>query len=543
MKKYLFVLAPLVIAFVFLFAGCANTTDDEIDTKLSFACAPEIEMKYGTFYDEPFYAPLITNLDTDDIVITYNENIIDYNIETGMITANGCGNTLLVVKSKNSIATLNINVVTANYCTSLKLAKQYIVKLDSELIADPIVPETNKNYNMGFDFISLEPNIAQIDENGVITPINLGSALIQVVAKSGIGEDGYNYIYKTTTVIVEECANVFNLEILDSDLQPLELKEAEQGFNYCELYSCEDKNKSPLYVLKYSSDINLKEKNFITKNNNLTENTSGTSARLFTFEVGEVACNISGYSEDGKTLYRPFYAVDSGTDYIRESLVDLGLNYSNTLRSDLIKLKVFKLTTEFDITVFSDESLTNELIANKNTYSFKISKNLENCNLYLKTHFNDYANTDLVFSISEGAIINNIDSCTYKLDFSNIGTYNMIVCPKSNSELYKIVVFEIVLDLNHYSEIVPDENVLEVKTNSYTTVNFKVYDENGLQVFDFEGVKVDVYLENGEKVGDDVVFIQCTFDNVYIQPLKVGEFIIVLSSNNFDPGFIYLTVI
>ncbi len=535
MKKSWFIMAPFVLVFAFLFVGCADDSKSEMDAKLSFNCASEIVMKYGTYLDEPAYAPLITNIDINDLSVDYNKNIINYDIETGMITANSSGETTLIVKSGLRVATVNVNVVTANYCTNLTLSKKYVVKLNQGA-CEKITPEVNQNYNMGFEFKSYDPTVATIDENGVITPLQKGTAIIEVVAKNGINELGYTYIYKTATVVVEDVATEFNIEILDKDLNPLELIKAEQGFDYYELYSGDN---APLYVLKYSSDISLKDKYLKIFNNNLTQNNSGENSRLFTYDVGEAGYQIQSSNEDGTVWYKPFYAVDSGIDFLQEILVDVALNYDNSIRSNLIKIKVYKSTTTFNVTPYYDEKLT-EPINNTPNENIELVFTNNQALVYFDIKVNEYANTDFYFSDLENVEITRNTDNLVTVKFLNTGNYAIVFVPKDNLDLIKIFNFA-VFEKEYCNEIVVAQTKLVLSKNEYQCVDFSVYNSAGEIEQENGGVIAVAYDINGQLVTDTFEF-KLIFDNIYIKALKSGEYNVVLYNQLID-NFAIISII
>lgn len=521
MKKIWLSLAPCVLMIAFLFCGCGPEVSA---TQLSVDCGNEINMIYGTYQDEPAYARVVTNKSKNDLVIDYDSDIIDYNILTGKITANHTGKTELKISTGGSEVVVQVNVVSAFYCTFLNINSSYTIKMYDEP-CKVITPVVDDKYNMGFDFISQSPEIVTIDENGLFTPVSIGEATIEVRAKSGVGYGGYQYIYETAKVTVEDIATELKLEILDKDLQPLDTIQADEGFDYYELYSSETADRE-LYVLKMSSNIVINGKYFSETGWKLTQSNNGNLARLFTFEVGNSANDIKAIDDGGKVLYRPFYATGCGIDYFQYSFLDVALNYQQDLESNLLKFKVYKQTETVNVNAYFDNEMTKPL-----EYTDKIIPlELENeaLDLYFAVEVNDYGKPCTCKTTGD-LNIEYVNENFVKVHFFSIGDYTVSFVPEDKPELsivYTIKVFE--KGANYDKITLSNESIL-LDLGYYALVNYKKYDRSGQEITEYSDLIIEVFDKEGNLV-TDALLIDASYNSIGISASRSGMFTVRISN-------------
>ena len=498
MKASLLFLAPFVLAVSIFFVGCGEPSEP---LSLSFGCNSQITLKMGTLESAQGNAPLVTNY-PENVQISYDSEVIEYDVSTGIITPKKAGNTVLLAEAEGKVATVNVIVEQAVYTSEITLAESYRVKLNGdESIA--ITPSVSDEYNMGFEFISQSPNSFTVDDNGVITPLQEGSGLLKVVAKSGCEGEVYGSIWDTATIIVEDIVTDYNIRILDNNYQPLEQVESEGEYPYYELFSG-DENTRPQYILEITSNVSMKN-SFSTIS--FIDGESGTTTTDQIIEFDQTSYDI--LSNDGKTLYRPFYAVGFGLDYFSSSLLDVALNYENLVTSNTVKIKVYEPCTEIEVAVSSNQ------FENESSLILGVSPG-ECAELTIAVDMGE--NTTSRFSIEYDAnnISANIVDNQIFVSTSNSGIFSITIKADDILGVEKTVTFE-VRQINFDSPyfVMLESDFVELKVGSYTSIDYALkYDVPDK----FYCVVMD---KEGNKVGNDVFYISIEM-NIYIEAYKSG---------------------
>lgn len=522
MKKIWLSFAPCVLMIMFLFCGCGS---DNSVTELSVDCGKEINMIYGTYQDEPAYARIMTNKSKDDVVVDYDDKIIDYNLQTGEIIANHTGETELKISMGDNEVVVQVNVVGAYYCTFLNIKKADTIKLCDETCR-AITPCADDNYNMGFDYISHSPDIATIDENGIVTPISAGEATIEVKAKSGVGYGGYQYIYETVTITVEDIATKFEIEILDKDLQPLKKVRNDEGFDYYELYSSENSDKE-LYVLKLSSNVVINGKYISEIGWNLTQKNNDKTTRLYDNNVGNSANDIKSLEDGGKIIYKPFFVKDYGTDYFQYTLLDIALNYQQEIESNLIEFKVYKQTEQINVNGYFDREMTESLDYTEQIIPLELKAT--GLNLYFSVSVNDFAKM-CIYKINDSSVKSNfISENILQVYFAKTGDYTISFVSEDRPELcvtYNIKIFEQGAD---FDKIKLSNDVIFLDIGNYTFVSYKKFDRTGQETTENLDITTKVFDNNQNLINDALVF-DASNNVISINALKSGVYTVQVSS-------------
>lgn len=335
---------PFLAFFGIFFTGCGEDSEAE----LAFLSDPKIEIMLGTADDPVASAPLYSS-SLQSTKVAYNSNIISYDLNSGLITAKSAGSTTITATLQDKVTSVEVVVTEAVYCSSLNVSTSYFLKLTNSKPTEAIIPYTNAGYNMGFVFESLTPGVVSVDENGILTPESAGEAVVRVFARSACISGEYTYTVATTNVRVENVATEFNVEILDSGLNPVTATTETGGFVYYEINSREIANE--YYVMRLTCDVPLKDKlqSFTASS---VDSTDGQSAFDFSSELQ----NHTVITQDGKTLYRPFYATKAGFYYIQFNLDDSGLNYFNLISSNMLRVNIVGLCDEISLTSSIDDS-------------------------------------------------------------------------------------------------------------------------------------------------------------------------------------------
>ena len=499
--RHLTVLTCLVLALcAMLLVGCGEKTTTD-DTTLLFGCDEQITIRMGTLDAESAVAPLITN-SNDEIKLSYNSDIINYDLDTGVITALEAGSTTLLATVNDKFASVQVVVEQAIYCTELKVSTAYYLKIDGNKQSEAITPITNTGYNMGFEFESLTPSVVTVDANGVLSPVSVGEGVIRVKAKNECLGYDYGYISATANVVVEERATQFDIEILDANQNPLALTPSEQGYDYYQLnnYSV----NGEFYILKITSDIPMNNKYQSILETHFDGNNDQTS---FDFSSELQRYNI--LSADGKTWYRPFYAVRSGFVYLQISLDDFGLNYFNTLLSNMLKINIVESAIEMNI---SSSIAANDDIAylNNGSAEFDLTVDIDSGAL---TEFTVLAD-NLNFTISSNVI---------HITATKVGDYTITISTLDGS-ITKSYAFSVELQ-NLSNEINVETTNISLDVGEYEIVNFAPLSNNMAPVY-----AVFTDSEGNEIAAQDGLIINLISNNIYIEAQKSGIYYIKLTN-------------
>ena len=155
-----------------------------------------------------------------DVLVTYsNEDVVSYNYQTGLITANAVGETMVtvkVLKSKTETLKTSFNVAVTNHVYAESINN---VKINNKTITDTITLFTNEtgtiscsvlpvDYNLELTYLCSN-NLISINPNGTfIVGNNAGECVLSISAltKTGI-------TYKTINVVVKHQPETLNFKV------------------------------------------------------------------------------------------------------------------------------------------------------------------------------------------------------------------------------------------------------------------------------------------------------------------------------------------
>lgn len=360
--KYFVYLMPILVLFCFCFYGCGSTNNVE-----NLPSQNENEKYYLNCYfqsDEPVVLIKDTNLDTacvkliieGDIKeiypeITWDKNIIDYNIETGKITAKNEGKTNICITFLNKqhqtkTENLKVEVKSPVFANVLEIKSNFVIANDKNSPLE-IKPLVNENYNLGIEYFSNDESIFTVSEKGILTPVSVGNAQLFVRAVSGFNESTNSFVYieKVVDITVNLEISKVEAEIYDSDGNQVEnniLFYDKSGYkNY--------------YYIKVSASGSLK--NFEVEN----------------FEA-ECAVLESGVIFNGNNEFLvPIYAKSFGKEILTLKLKSTFDNKTNILKVE-IPIQTYQFVQNQDIVVGTldyqedDLSLLKSLSYSKNGY-------------------------------------------------------------------------------------------------------------------------------------------------------------------------------
>ena len=524
---FVFALPLLLIAFLFCGCGQDNTLQSS-DYVVEFECPEIINMRMGTTdtNNEVALAPLYSNVDLSNCIIEYDDSIISYDANTGIIRALKSGSTQIKVTAGDKVDIIDVVVDQAIYCTSLTFnaTDKILLGKTAELKVN-----TNAGYNMGLEYVSLDPDVLTIDENGIITPVSLGYATIKVIAKSAVDDYvdlGYRTIWATKTVQVVEERQQLNIEILDSNLEPLEYELDEYGIINYNLFSTP--NQDLVYVIKLSSDKVFDSSCYVTESTTANDctNTSGTAKRLWSWTN-----NFENIVVDSNyTLYRPFYAVDSGVDYFQESVLEVGMNFNSTVKSQPIKINVYKQTQDLNYTVYQDETCDTEynLMNTKNEYILDKSSKL-----FVKVNLDEFAIQNIDYDF------NNINCEATKDGFlisssGVVGSGYLVLQSVDGSNITKVIKFY--NDVENITIQVEDTSANLALNNGVAgfKTNYAVFDVDG-NLLENQRCSIEFLDASGNEVTlseDTVIYEDVTYKSFTINFYKSGTYYFRLVSEN-----------
>ena len=524
---FVFALPLLLIAFLFCGCGQDNTLQTS-DYVVEFECPEIINMRMGTTdtNNEVALAPLYSNVDLSNCIIEYDDSIISYDANTGIIRALKSGSTQIKVTAGDKVDIIDVVVDQAIYCTSLTFnaTDKILLGKTAELKVN-----TNAGYNMGLEYVSLDPDVLTIDENGIITPVSLGYATIKVIAKSAVDDYvdlGYRTIWATKTVQVVEERQQLNIEILDSNLEPLEYELDEYGIINYNLFSTP--NQDLVYVIKLSSDKVFDSSCYVTESTTANDctNTSGTAKRLWSW-----TSNFENIVVDSNyTLYRPFYAVDSGVDYFQESVLEVGMNFNNTVKSQPIKINVYKQTQDLNYTVYQDETCDTEynLMNTKNEYILDKSSKL-----FVRVNLDEFAIQNINYDF------NNINCEATKDGFlisssGVVGSGYLVLQSVDGSNITKVIKFY--NDVENITIQVEDTSANLALNNGVAgfKTNYAVFDVDG-NLLENQRCFIEFLDASGNEITlseDTVIYEDVTYKSFTINFYKSGTYYFRLVSEN-----------
>lgn len=362
-KMHLYLLTPFFAFLAFFFVGCTPQNNGEInagENVYPVSCRFENNSMVNlTYNDSNNEATVGLVVEGENItvmpVVTYNSDIISYDVTTGKITAIAPGQTSIVVSYQTSPDVykqifLNVCVTKAVFAQRVVLFPSYTFKLlentpSAKINEREIISGSVGQYSGTLTYESLSPSIFSVDENGFVTPNAVGTGTIRVSAASGYdAQNGqYSYVSETAQIVVESPISQFSLDIVDSE------------FNALSSTSSNSKIYNLYYGKKYGSDVDNKyyfkidcskslASSFLSLTCDALSNqvVSGQSLHYVLSTSGEV-------ENEGHTIYVPFAVRDYGFEIVTYHCLDLGLNYSNNVSSNQVSFFAYAYMSELEV--------------------------------------------------------------------------------------------------------------------------------------------------------------------------------------------------
>ena len=277
MKKIWFWAIPMFVFVCLAFVGGCKPTVIRFDSEST------INLVINSLNDETAIAKLVSNVNLDDITLTYNKSVISYNQETGVIKAEGPGETVLKAKCGDAEASIVVNVEKNNFCGAgfnISSNKSYTIRSFAEgagvypfdlLTALKNDYPTLKKYNMGYNFkvcpIEGENVITVDEETGVVTPLKEGMEDIEITAISGISGGSFQTTKQMIRINVKKPCTSLVLSICEVD-NSNNLSEVAYDYDENTQIKTYNLDRNKWYVARYQANAELTgEGNRFTLNN------------------------------------------------------------------------------------------------------------------------------------------------------------------------------------------------------------------------------------------------------------------------------------
>lgn len=550
MRKIYMMVFPLLLA-VFLVCGCANNRD--ADAMCYFDCDKVITLKIGTANSNDMigYAPLMTNTTMQNILIEYDEDIISYQPATGKIIALKAGETRIKSTVNGKSKSIQVKVSEAIYCSSL-ICYDFVMEYGKSaniLTSNRNYVKTNSNYNMGYSFESLTPDILSINQEGEITANSVGVGLVKIVAKTGINANvasGYDVVVRNVEVRVVERRDNLTLDILDSDMKSVPYTMKEGIKNYI-LYSTE--NEPINYILKISSDqplTNCMIAEATTYNDcvNLVQNSNNT--RLW------VANQKYAIQDNIDTVaYQKFYVVDCGTDFIQKTILDTGANFYNNNLSEPVSICVYKLTTSKDISmkVYGLDKVSEYDLKNSDNqyclYTADEERNTSASIVYVSPQINTLCNPNFNYR-AENITVTQDESGMLAISCGDTGGVGrLIIQANDGSEVIQIIEFYTYKAAITITTTAKAENIMYLNKGSGTFyAKYCVHDEGGNEIS--AGILDLLFFDNEYNLitgaVDGVRYYDTLYPSFAIEFTKEGKYIVMLKTSESQYYSDFITI-
>ncbi|MBO5102600.1 MAG: hypothetical protein J6C13_00740, partial [Clostridia bacterium] len=328
-------------------------------------------------------------------------------------------------------------------------------------------------------------------------------------------------------ITVVEPRKELKIEILDSQKQPLSCSTDEFGITNYNLIS--SNSQTLCYILKVSSDKSLKNA-YITEETTSQDctNVLGSSSRLWKFLE-----NTQGYLIEDNVYLRPIYAVDCGVDYIQQGLLEVGLNYRSEIKSNLIKLNVYRVAQEGDIslTLYNDESCQNEYILKNNSNQYYLYEN--DAPKFLKTTVSPYCLKPISY-VSDNVTCQQVEGGLLVSIGGQVGGGTITFYINDGSG-YSITI-HFYNDITSQVILVDCEDVVNISLNDGGVANFFAYysvkNENGENALS-QHCQICFVDENYQIVNydeDTILYQDISTSTFTIDFLKTGQYRVCLAS-------------
>lgn len=496
-KICLFVLSlGFMLLFCFSLMGCGSPTsfcyfvseDEIILMKNSNLNTKNIKIESNVQYD-----------------ISWDENIIDYNSETGEITAKNEGKTKITISylknNKTYKQSITVSVIEPVFATDIELENHYVYYVGAAETFSCDVLTLGGEYNLNLVCESLDPLCFQTSKN-VILPQKTGEATMIVKAICGYDQtrNEFLYIQKETYVYVLETVKALDISLCDYNKTPLE---SAQVYN---LLPNDNENLiglAPDYYIKLESNEDISHYKIAKADN----------TQLWNFLVSETY----PVEIDEHCIFVPITISGSAEDDIRVQL--LRQENKNVFSSAALRVHTYKYLKESDLKIYA---------TNVGKTKQEIAGNIDNS--FVKLLPNSQNGKYALYKISNNSTYFNLAISNKKyfygiicFDNFDINCYNEINAEPSNLKIEKLT------SNRFYFEVMQSGDASVIF--STTALNGKVFTKTFM--FDVQTVEATSYEKEENTtitllVGEEKDFALFNIEPAY----AVVETSIELQNNN-----------
>ncbi len=217
MKKIWFWAMPILMCVCFWTYGCGCNS-----TIIRFDSEPTINLVLNSLNNETTIVKLVSNIDLENIDISYNKSIINYDAQSGKIIAVGEGQTFLKAKADGTQASVEVNVAKNNFVTgfSINQSASYMIRNLNNAPFDLLsalknsYPSLNK-YNMGYTFSTTGDCLTVDEKSGEVTPLSEGTQEVEIKVVKGISNGEYYYDTQRIKINVKKPCSTLSLAIYE----------------------------------------------------------------------------------------------------------------------------------------------------------------------------------------------------------------------------------------------------------------------------------------------------------------------------------------
>ncbi len=543
MKKIWMYILPIWVTVLVVLSGCGCKP-----TILKFS-ETRVDLVLNSLNDETTVVKLVSNENLADVTLTYNKSIISYDLDTGVVKAQGEGETILRAKLGSVEAYVEVNV-TKNYFASnftIKASDSYTIRnLDdaSEATSFNLLERIKKDYkalskyNLNYSFRALPTptgvDVLTVDpKTGVVTPIGTGEQYVEITVASGIKDGEILYDTQKIKIVVKAPCSTLDLTILDQDGRtPINFT----TINDINTYQLE---QGRWYIVKISADGEL--------------HAGGTGItltdKLYDENWAEIVDidNRSKYVTNGPndTLYNYYQMMDGGSVscrtfipkkncYWQEHFEDSAQNCHQSILSNIIKIEV---VSRVECSLL--DSLEPDFIGPDDENVFWAEPNGE-FSWAFSVENGDFENIEVIAEPSEGI------SLSYDFSQSNVVSvsttnfdelYTIIVRDKSDelnerAFVYQFRVWESLGEETFVTLVNNSQNELELPANDFLRFYFTEKYNTGLVY----ALKVYIDSDLSTMLTDDEVSALFEYEVKYESDMNRHKVSINLKQNSTEEG-------
>ena len=261
--------------------------------------------------------------------ITFNSNVISYDVNTGLINAVGVGSTILTATVKSSFlgtisAYCTVNVTNTDFAPTVTLDSDYVLKLTKPNKEPDKLPVHNKiTYKSSNEEVFTE-------SNGALIAIGLGEATLTMEAIVGYNAstDSYNKVTANARVVVEREVTGVEIVLCDSEFNAL-LRIDEKFVLHSGLKA--DKEHE-VYYLKVTTNVACEPK----------------QVELFSGMANVSLLDVESIGS-APTTYYAIRATGAGETQITINFLDVAYNYSAGIHSNTLNVEVVPFVAELKL--------------------------------------------------------------------------------------------------------------------------------------------------------------------------------------------------